>query len=1432
MENLIVRTHGTVLVNTGYKALLANAIYPSGSIRNYIVHLGGYLISQVDGDPFGVIVNGVYGLLENGYIYADRGMGFVGRGYSNGSGLFCYSYSDGKTRNLYTVMNSGYQRDGMHYLISPKDETRKTFYNIYSVGDFYTVEPEGTLLFLQRESKLRMRSPASGGQAFQNVWALTGWGYQEDTDSTGRTIINSGTNAKLYDIEWQNSILNNGDSENGAFDVDGCVSMGFYPRLKLPTEMQKYQEYLPLPVTDNSGAPEVISDSWSDVENFNTHDLDSGYIKLRLKNDRSATIRSIAIAGLLTDVVYEKQAADGLYDVVLKVEVDPTVPEYVSSYTVTSITYVEGSVVRTTQSTYKTGNIEFWKSVATTDDWAAINNKMTWNYKLTEDLDFSKGRQLTYGEIVLNGTTANFTSTGLFTGKLDGQEHVIKNIRLENIKNPYLIYYVGNCGVVRNLFVEDLVITSSGTPNSDRCALVGSLYQGRMENVRMKNCSISGGGYLGMLVGNAARGVMEGCSVVDSTLTDYEVNKNLYAGGLAGQASQTNIKNCYTRDLAMDITHSTVINSVGGLAGYIGSNSVESCYAHGSIKTSGSYVGGINGTVTTGDSTFVRKCWSYVDILQTGGDYAGGISGRGYSIISSLAMGNVAGAGANTDRVEAIRQAGAPGPGVYAYKGQIAGQLTEDEKGPNANGLLTGEELGSPATWQDKIRLGSEWDYSPIVRGCAPKVRYDCQREGWQQEDIPLPGQGSDPTLRVEEAIHSNSGEYYVKARLSHPGVDSAAILEAYEEHDLTIDLNGMDLSDSAIAEGKAKVELAPVSDGGEETLITITTKEKKYALDTYALNVKYKDPKNGRQRDLTIMVTYNDQGGKPYISYWEIHNLDDWNAIIPEHGQNSENIRILGLVDFNGSGTDYKELLFNRLEGGRPDGSCGFANIRYGGGGLPWITKISMGMKDLSFTNMSFDFTGLNSAYRAMTGAILNVASAENLTFDTLHIQGNRYTRGYLSFICTASGPLNNIEMKNVLVEDTEPTQGGGANYSAGLVAYTSSDVNDVRMEDVKIRMPKSYYVGGVLGRMETYGPTFKGNTIKNFEVNAYSNVGGLVGMDFSKATSGNQAEDGKVNGINAVGGLYGYKSTTSSSPAVQKDWLVRNVEVTAASGRAGGAIGYSFHAYSQDAKILNCTIKGTTFVGGYEGGDGGTGTRYTYNLQVVGCTIENTLEDAGESDFKKIGVGGVYGNQSSEQNVRMWGITVRDCKIIGPKYVGGIIGAAAFTQDKFFIDRIYVAEDVTVTARQSMAGGFVGYAERITITDSACGATVTAGSSEAGGIIGHRRNGLRRRRDRQAQLQRQPEGGRQPYERRAGGGGRPGSQRDLPLDQQHQPQHQRRYRPDLHLRGFPHQRSDRQRSGEHGRGGRGGALCDPQAAGQRQSADACRAVRPEVLL
>lgn len=1319
VENIIIRTKGTVVVKKGYAALLANAIYPSGTVRNYIVHLGGYLIAQVEDDPIGVIVNGVYGVLEDGYIYADNGTGFVGRGYVSGAGLFCYSYSDGKTRNLYTVMNSGYQRDGNHYLISPKDdEMRKTFYNIYSVGDFYTVEPEGTLIFLQREQKLRMRPPTTGGQAYQNVWALTGWSYPDDG------IIHNGTNAKLYDIEWQNSILNNGDSENGAFDVDSCVSMGFYPRLKLPTEMQKYQEYLPLPVAEDAAAPKVVSDSWSDIEPFNTHDLDKGYIKLRLKNDRNVDIRKIAISGLISEVKYQKLAEDGLYDVVLQVEVDPNAPEYVSAYDVTVITYADGTMLRTAQSSYKTSNIDFWKSVASTDDWAAINNNMKWNYKLTDDIDFSKGRRLNYAEIVLNGTTANFTSTGQFTGKLDGQEHILKNIRLENIKNPYLIYYLGEGSVLKDLFVEDMVISSSSAPNSDRCGLVGNITKGRMENVRMKNCSITGGGYLGMLVGDASRAVMDGCSVADSSLTDCEISKNLFAGGLAGRAVQTNIKSCYTRDLTMDITHTTVINSVGGLAGYLGSNSVESCYAHGTIKTNGSYVGGINGTVTTGDSTYIRKSWSYVDILQSSGDYAGGISGRGYSIVNTLAIGNVSGAGSNTDRIEGIQQSGAPGPGVYAYKGQIAAKLTEDETG-RANGLLTGEQLGRPDTWQDKIRLGESWDYAPVKSGCAPKLKDDCMREGWQQEDIPLPGQGSDPQLKVEEAIHDNKGSYYVKARLTHPGVSSEAIIAAFKSTDpadkLSIELNGMDISDAAIAAGKAKVELGSAGDSENATLITITTTDKKYALDAYALNVKYTDPVNKRKRDLTVMVNYTDEAGNPYISYWEISNLDEWNSIIPEHGQTGENIKITGIVDFGSSNTKYKELLFNRLEGGKADCSYGFANLNFSGGGLPWITKISMGMKDLSFRNMNFNFTELDSAARAMTGAIINVAAASNLKIDVLNMYCDRYTRNYFAFISTASGPVSDIDMKNVNIEDWEPNNGGYGNYASGLVAFTSSSIENVSVDTMNISMPKNYYVGGVMGSMQTYGPNFLGNSIRNFKITGRSYVGGLTGMDYSRYTAGNTAEEGKVTGYNVVGGLYGYKSTTGGTTYNNDKWLISKVDVTATGGCAGGAIGYSFHAYSKSAKILDCNIKGTTFVGGFEGGNNGIGTRTIQDLQIVGCTIENTVTDATDAKSNETGTGGVYGAQSSTQPVNVCGVTIRDCKITGPKYVGGFIGTSAFTQNSFVLERVYVAEDVEVTSRQGVAGGLIGYAERIKLSDCACGATVKAGTSEAGGIIGH---------------------------------------------------------------------------------------------------------------
>lgn len=247
--------------------------------------------------------------------------------------------------------------------------------------------------------------------------------------------------------------------------------------------------------------------------------------------------------------------------------------------------------------------------------------------------------------IILNGSTTSFDTSTRFTGKLDGQEHIISGIRLQNLKTPFLIYRMEK-GEVRNLLVEDMVISSARISAYSYCGMVYLCNSGSvMENVRLRNCQVAGSGYMGLLAGYVAQSRIQGCSAVDSVLTDVDTGKVLYAGGLVGYTGTSLIQDCYTRNVTMTLQSTVAVRAVGGLLGYQGSGILRDSYSHGSITVSGNYVGGLVGEVTNGDNAPGMQNWSYVDIRQTSGNYAGGSHGRSRDENRSVVLGNVAGSG-------------------------------------------------------------------------------------------------------------------------------------------------------------------------------------------------------------------------------------------------------------------------------------------------------------------------------------------------------------------------------------------------------------------------------------------------------------------------------------------------------------------------------------------------------------------------------------------------------------------------------------------------------------------------------------------------------------------------------------------------------------------------------------------------------------------
>ena len=205
-------------------------------------------------------------------------------------------------------------------------------------------------------------------------------------------------------------------------------------------------------------------------------------------------------------------------------------------------------------------------------------------------------------------------------------------------------------------------------------------------------------------------------------------------------------------------------------------------------------------------------------------------------------------------------------------------------------------------------------------------------------------------------------------------------------------------------------------------------------------------------------------------------------------------------------------------------------------------------------------------------------------------------------------------------------------------------------------------------------------------------------------------------------MGGLYGanYMASTAEN---HQDWLIDTVEITAEAGAAGGALGSTGQSHSNNAVVRNCTIKGTTAVGGLIGYRTGNAYNSThYNTQILGCKILNEVNGRENKnvngDPSAMGTGGVYGLYTDSYQPRFFGAVVRDCLIQGWNNVGGYAGA--LTNAKLCAyENIYVAEDVTIIANNQAAGGIIGSGDNVAVTNCAVGADVTA-FTNAGGIIG----------------------------------------------------------------------------------------------------------------
>ena len=291
-------------------------------------------------------------------------------------------------------------------------------------------------------------------------------------------------------------------------------------------------------------------------------------------------------------------------------------------------------------------------------------------FKQIADIDLSTYPWVPIGVYYnLDGVLTDFN----FAGNFDGGGYTISGIKmLELFGEPYnrrgLFGRVNgeNCSIGAE--IKNIVLTDSTITGGD---YVGALIGYAGLNVSISNCTVDvtvtgSGNYVGGIAGSYDGNVIQGCSA------DGEITGVGYVGGIVGN-STADISNC-----SVDATITGTGNCIGGIVGGGEGTSVTNCEAYGSV-TGVHYTGGIMGNGVAD----ISGCSNYA--IVKGNERVGGMIGNGLNcsvsgcfnfekISGSAGIAGIVGLADNVDILSCYNLADISGN----YGGGIAGRITNN----------------------------------------------------------------------------------------------------------------------------------------------------------------------------------------------------------------------------------------------------------------------------------------------------------------------------------------------------------------------------------------------------------------------------------------------------------------------------------------------------------------------------------------------------------------------------------------------------------------------------------------------------------------------------------------------------------------------------------------------------------------------------------
>ena len=1072
-----------------------------GIIVNYQEKVYGY-----DG---GALIEANIGIVKNGYIY---GRNIIMDSKSNGkygyTPLIHLNLSGSIVENIF-ILNSTNTPENVKGANCVLDN-KGTVKNVYSVD-------------LNKDSTLT-EGP--------NVWDNYA-GTIENSYYFSDKIFNNTKDIKtsefaLYDIEFQNKIIN---SEN-RFNVASLIEQGYFPWLNFENCMPK-QQFIKLPELKDEDLADVISVEILEKNN------DSAKVKFFINNENSENILDIKINNLNCKIISQKHNNG-------KSEVEAIINQpvrYVSEYEIISLTTQGVSGKEYTRKYNKDErkiNIEFYKEINNIADWEQINKIPTENYILNKDLDFINQSE-------------NVIITSVFKGKLDGNNHVIKNVTVpENRRGVFSDIY----GSIKNLTIENY--NQKIKSNNTIYGFIGTgNYGAILENVHIKNATITKenefGLILGILIGNGSYVKVKNCSVTDSKINFIEFVENITVGSIIGECLNSSIENTFVQDVEINVCNALNINGIGGIVGKINYSKIENCYSTGSIHANKGYIGGIAGD----NNNIILKSFSNMNIETISGE-AGGIVGKnefnpgdtagGIPVKYNLYLGNLY---TKTNIANRISGNGNMGIENYGYKNQKIVGEEEKEKIK----LLNYKELFNKNTYISTLLWGENYDYRDLSKNILPKLKNNVTKEVIpNQKDIKIEAE----IFSIRSIETKKNDNYLAEIRIEINNPKNLNITK--------LEIDGLDIN---ITKNKTEAGI---------TYIDMKVKPIRY-WDNYKISkICYNE--NNVEKKVDIMSKIDLQFFK------DINNYADWQDI---NAESAENYNLMTDLDFTGKKLK-TNLSIGRLKGNNHTISNINVNMSNSGGIIKEITARieEITIKDINITN---ETTG------SYTGVIGNLSGEmENIKFENVIVDAPK--RDFVACIAsTTSKKINNIELNNVKVT--------GKNYIGGLLTKTDeNEKTNIKAEKLEIK-GEGYFVGGVAGYIPwaNYNAETKVSNliVKDSKIGGYKYVGGIIGYGKIKNM---ESIKNYVIGIDYVGGITGQTFKSDGRVTVEDSIIegsgayiggiagtsnhirkvkVKNTEVYGSS-YTGGIVGYAYRVYN--SKIENSEILSTgNYVGGIVG-------------------------------------------------------------------------------------------------------------------------------------------------------------------------------------------------------------------------------------------------------